>query len=458
MRKEFAKKLLAIALALVVGVTFVPLLGDSVYAEGESDGVPTAPAVSDAEGSTVEEPATGENDILDDEPVDDADVSTPEDIETDKAQTLTEFEDPESVDGGNKGDLSDGTGEADVPEGADESALVSAFGDVAEVTTMSDPSDAELYSFTASRSGSTLIVNAYFKDHPWYAEKKLSKDRFKFGGIYIDGSLVGSEFTAAPLTNYQVSISSALSPGYHKVTMPIYYQHPTQGNVYISTSYSCSYRVGIISAPSAKGSLAIYHNYLDYMSPVDYNLINYKLFIEYSRNGKTWKTYGPMNYIQTYKLKGLKANRKYYVRSYYGVYLNGEWFTSKEEGLTKWIGTYRTGVAKRPAVKSIQVKAYKVKKKTQRVYGYYTGLYLGKRKYYKYKLKIIVTLKKKPGNKIWINGKKFKGNKKKYTVNLGTFTSYSKPKGKKYKVAMYTYRSAAWGGYSPMYKKSIRIK
>ena len=122
------------------------------------------------------------------------------------------------------------------------------------------------------------------------------------------------------------------------------------------------------------------------------------------------------------------------------------------------LGTYTTGQKTKPAVKSIKVKAYKVKKKKQKIYGYHTGLYLGKRTYYQYKLKIIVKLKKKPGNKIWINGKKFKGNRTKYTVNLGTFTSYSKPKGKKYTVAMYTYRSPSWGGYSPMYKKVMKVK
>ena len=456
MRKELVKKLLAIALALVVGVTFVPLLGDSIYAEDESDGMPTDPAASGLEESIVEEPATDENDIIDEETVDGSDISTPEDIETDEAQTLPEFEEPESVEGENKVELSDEAGEAVVPEGATEDALVSTFGDVAEVTTMT--TDADLYSFTASRSGSTLIVNAYFKDHPWYSENGFDKSTFRFNGIYIDGYLVGSSFSSAALSNYRVSLSNNLSPGYHDVTALITFYNPKINDTSSASSYKRTYRAGITRAPSAKGSLAIYHNYLDYMSPTDPNLINYKLFLEYSLNGKTWKTYGPMNYIQTYKLKGLKANRKYFVRSYYGVYLNGTWFTSKEEGKTRWIGTYRTGVAKRPAVKSIKVKAYKVKKKTQRVYGYYTGLYLGKRKYYKYKLKIIVTLKQKPGNKIWINGKKFKGNKKKYTVNLGTFTSYSKPKGKKYKVAMYTYRSASWGGYSPMYKKVLRIK
>ena len=190
------------------------------------------------------------------------------------------------------------------------------------------------------------------------------------------------------------------------------------------------------------------------MPSPDPKLVNYTLRLQVLRNGKVVKTSGLMNAVQTYKIKGLKPNTSYKIRTFY--YYNG--YQGTDTGKVLNLGTYRTGLGKKPAVKSIKVKAYKVKKKKQKVYGYYTGLYLGKRTYYKYKLKIIVKLKKAPGNKIWINGKKFKGNKKKYTVYLGTFTSYSKPKGKKYTVAMYTYRSPSWGGYSPMYKTTRKIK
>ena len=434
MRKELAKKLLAIALALVVGVTFVPLLGDNIFAEEEGQNeLSPDPA--------VEEPAASSDDALAPDSIEPLpEGATDQEIDPDDVDVVVP--EPNDIEGEQAAPAEDNA----ATEGdTDLDATVSTMALSNEVVPMATIDD--VLSMSISRSGTIVTLNAYIKS-PY-------NNNGRFRELYVDGRVVAN-FDTTSLSNYKINVSNSASPGYHSVKLGVYTADTGKHLNLIDPTRS--FRMGILSAPSAKGSLAIYHNYLDYMSPTDPNLINYKLFLEYSLNGKTWKTYGPMNYIQTYKLKGLKANRKYFVRSYYGVYRDGTWFTSKEEGKTRWIGTYRTGVAKRPAVKSIKVKAYKVKKKTQRVYGYYTGLYLGKRKYYKYKLKIIVTLKQKPGNKIWINGKKFKGNKKKYTVNLGTFTSYSKPKGKKYKVAMYTYRSASWGGYSPMYKKVLRIK
>ena len=81
-------------------------------------------------------------------------------------------------------------------------------------------------------------------------------------------------------------------------------------------------------------------------------------------------------------------------------------------------------------------------------------------KYYTYKLKVTVKLKKKPGTKgIWINGKFVKGNKKKYTVTLpGSSYSAKKPKGKKFKVGICSYQGKSFGGLSPLYQKKLKIK
>lgn len=439
MKHDLIKRILAVALSLTVGVTFIPLMGDFAFAEDEA---------ADPSGVVLDE---GAGDAEDGVVIDGEEIEG-EDGQTDgEAPAITEENNTsEDVDVS-----ADATGSEEQSE--EQSAALDSDNDGAAHVKGITPGD--LYAVAATRSGTTLTINASFKDHPAYATSDIDKNSLRFRKLYVDGYQVGDMFTYKKLENFQINISNNLTPGYHSVFLAVYGKRKNSSTLdFLGNTYAVYYRAGIMSAPSANGSLAIYHNYLDYMSPTDPNLFNYKLFLEYSRDGKTWATYGPMSYIQTYKLRGLKASKKYYVRSYYGVYRDGTWFTSKEEGKTRWIGTYRTGVAKRPAVKSITVKAYKVKKKKQRVYGYYTGLYLGKRTYYKYKLKIIVKLKKKPGNKIWINGKKFKGNRKTYTVKLGTFTSYSKPKGKKYKVMMYTYRNASWGGYSPMYKKTRKIK
>ena len=81
-------------------------------------------------------------------------------------------------------------------------------------------------------------------------------------------------------------------------------------------------------------------------------------------------------------------------------------------------------------------------------------------KYYTYKVKVTVKLKKKPGAAgIWINGKFVKGNKKKYTVTLpGSSYSAKKPKGKKFKVNVCSYKGKSYGGLSPLYKKTKKIK
>ena len=458
MRNELVKKLLAVVLSLVVGVTFIPLLGDSVSAADESEGLPTDQAVAGQEDVTVESPVADEEGNAEDaENAENADTAAPGDAESEVDPTQPAEDELVTVEEQDGMDVAEESAEATEPEGAKEEAFVSAFGNAEGVTLMSNPTDAELYSFSAVRSGNALFVNAYFKDHPWYAENGLNKGMFRFNGIYIDGYRVGNDFSSNSLSNYQVNLSSNLSPGYHTVQTVI----TCTGLTSTVNSYSSTYRVGIVSKPSSKGSFELYNRYASYSAPMDPNLVNYYMFLEYrSSKSKTWSAAkGPMNYYTAYKITKLRPNTWYKFRLYYGYMRNGEWFTGKQENQMLYTGWFKTGKAKKPAVKSVTVKAYNVKKKKQRIYGYYTGLYLGKRTYYKYKIKITVTLKKKPGSKgIWINGKKFKGNKKKYVIKLGPYTNYSKPKGKKFTVAIYTYHNKRYGGYSPMYKTKRKVK
>ena len=67
-----------------------------------------------------------------------------------------------------------------------------------------------------------------------------------------------------------------------------------------------------------------------------------------------------------------------------------------------------------------------------------------------------VKLKKKPGTAgIYIGTKRLRGNKKTYST---TFTQSGKLKGKKLKVAVYSYQSKTYGGYSPVKRKTAKVR
>lgn len=426
-KKEIIKKLISIALALVVGVTFIPLLGDAAFAEGEdaSDEINSYPIEINDDGTAVDEAAG----VIAPE-TDGAEADTPTDAE---GETLSPNDENQTL------DLGDNSLESmDISGAAEMKAMASSF-----------------YTLNSARSGSSIILNGSFTGSYTANGTTYKKNQMFFHDVVTKDSsgnlkAIGYCNYKNSLSNYSVKLTNLGSPGYYDVRVYVYDSNKQP----IGWLPANRYRVGITAAPSANGSIAVYHNYLDYMSPVDGNLINYKLFLEY--NGRV---YGPMSYLQSAKITGLAPNSNYGIKTYYGVYKDGSWFTGKEEGYYRNLGTYRTGVGTTPKIKSIKVKATKVKKKTQKVYGYYTGLYLGKRKYYKYSIKITVKLKKAPGtNGIWINGKKFKGNKKKYTVKLGPYTNYSKPKGKKFTVMIYSYYNNSYGGYSPMYRTVKKVK
>ena len=186
----------------------------------------------------------------------------------------------------------------------------------------------------------------------------------------------------------------------------------------------------------------------------------YDLYMEYRPLGGKWRTSGYMDSpYATYVIKGLAPNTVYQTRLYFKTY-------SGTKGRYSRIISIKTGPNAKPAIKSCKVKAVKVKKHKARVYGYYTGLYLGSYKYYTFKLKTTVKFKKAPRTpgfaiKLPTLGylKKYKGTKKKYVHTTGTLRrNYSKPRGLRVTVQAFTFRSYAYGGYSQLYSKSCKIK
>ncbi len=160
----------------------------------------------------------------------------------------------------------------------------------------------------------------------------------------------------------------------------------------------------------------------------------------------------------SYQKAGLKPSKKYQARTYYGKSFTYKGIDYFWKGPYSAVIKFKAGAAKTP-VKSFKLKAYNIKRHGIRHYGAYTGVYLYTEYIYTYKLKAIVTMKKKPGAKgVNICGKWVKGNKKKYTKYLGSFTSYSKPRGQKTKVSIYSYQNKKYGGYSPLWKKTRKVR
>ena len=202
----------------------------------------------------------------------------------------------------------------------------------------------------------------------------------------------------------------------------------------------------------------VYSTYL-FFNPGLFYCADGRVFMAIRPAGGDWKYYGPMQYRagrpeDGYTIGDLTPNTLYEAKLYYrdrygygtaGPYSNPVFF--------------KTGPNALPKVKSVKVQAVKVKKKKTWYYGPYTGLPLYKYSYYSYKIKTTVKFKKKPGTPyLYVNGKRFKGNKKTYTYTTGKLSSLKKPRGQKYTVYVYTGLDATYGGYSLLYQKNFKVK
>lgn len=465
MKHDLIKRVLAVALSLAVGMTFIPLLGDSAFAEdnepavtevNEEDAAADAVSAPDTEVLTEEsEEVAGEGGEGVDADIPDADAN---DTEENAAADAADTSDVRSIDV-----------DSVLPKIASGAALK-------DVRTKAD---ADLFTWSVSVSGKKATVKGSIK--PEY------KDVLMFGGLFMDGQEAGNKAADIASDSFSTTINmSNYTIGYH--TLYALFIFTTNGsNVYtalmnedyanLAMDWRAKKKVAskIIIKPNYNGKFYyVYSKYFDYF-PFNFGKnLNGTLYMEYKLKGaKKWKRTGAMkaNAIKLYtsqgfKIKGLKANRTYYTRIRYGQYvtyskdIGGDGKSYFFGGPTRKTTTIKTGQPKKPAIKSIKVKAVKVKKHKVRHYGYYTGVYLYTEKYYTYKVKVTIKLKKKPGaSGLWVNGKFVKGNKKKYTVTLpGSSYSKKKPKGKKYKLNISSYKSKSYGGLSPLYKTTKKIK
>ncbi len=465
MKNVILKKLLAVALSLAVGATFIPLLGDGAYAADTQENNPdvvVADEPAEQNGAddidiSVEEPAPGENDIVDITDGEAADeTAVPEEAAPAAEQLDTPAPPEEDVaeehvyGGGNAKHLY-------IPALMDDSD----DGKLSAQSVSLGAVDPKLYTVNITQSGNTVKFSASIDPN------------YCFINAFVDTTAVYKPFSLSNVSS-SFNIGGYATTGYHTVSLMIAKaSNPDEPIDFVGRQFiSCN---NITAAPNYNGKFYyVYSKYFDYF-PFDFGKnLGGTLYLEYKKSGwKTWKRTGAMkaNAIKLYmdqgfKISGLSPNKKYKTRIRYGTYVTystdyaGDGKSYFFGGPVRNTTTIKTGMPKKPKVKSLKVKAVKVKRHKVKHYGYYTGVYLYTEKYYTYKVKVTVKLKKKPGAKgLWINGKFVKGNKKKYTVTLpGSTYSSKKPKGKKFTVAISSYKSKSYGGLSPLYKKVKKIK
>lgn len=433
------KKITAFVLAGMLGISFMPVIGEYAYAEE----LPQAGDVLDEplETGNEEEPSTQAPE----------EISAPEETEGEDA-TQKEAEEEIGEDETVKEEPAGEEPAVERPVISDEEEEITAEADA--------PYKADIkYSYNVKTNKATFTgsVNA----------------PYSLGKVFVDGA---ANPVSAKHTNNNTTISctinmSAFKVGYHTVFIQV---NNKEGNT-VDLLYREYVPCNIYKKP-ANGP-AYYETYTNYMfykgrnQTVWQNYSMCELYMDYRIAGGKWKTgvKAPAYYGQ---IKGLSANRTYQIKTYYGIKtayrtLRGQtknyFFSGKTAGAVSPAATVKTGSGSLP-IKSVKVKAIKVKKHKHKYWSsyYYNGWYTGgwvKEKYYTYKIRITVKMKKKPGVKgIVINGKTIKGNKKKYTATFGTYTNLKKPKGKKMNVYVYGYQNDTYKSYSNMYQKRKKVK
>ena len=432
------RRALAIGLALVMCVTFIPLFSGTAHAAqtaAQTDEI-TVEEMGDIDLGEVDLADTGLGGF-------DVDISEGEDTHADAAT-------PEAVDPG-----APGVQEALEALAADKALPATAD---PEVQLVENPN---LVTLTPDNSTGMLTVTGTVTDDAFLA-------------LYVDDyDLYGPDQLSGTSINAVIDMSQ-FDVGAHMITVLTY-----AGQYCQLPALTLFY-----DAPVHKQKqYETYSKYLFYSADSTYYRSDYSsgLYLDIKRKGtKKWKTYGPLSYES--KVTGLKPNKTYQVRVYYGenVTVNGQnyFFNGTVNGKYKTL-TIKTGKKKLP-IRSVRAKAVKVRKYTHKRYGPATGLYLGQETWYTYRIKVTVKMKKKPGVKgIYINGKKVKGNKKSYSKTFSRVSSlmygvhkvrhykgkwwkqddyYNIPRGKKYTAAIYSYSHKTYKAYSPIQKKKTRLK
>lgn len=434
-RSTITRRLLAVVLALVVGITFLPLLDGQVFAKDESgsaDGQQVE-APTDAEAPDVDEVLEEKEDtggIVQNEKRKDVKESTT------KGKVIANIIQEDATIQGKV--LSESHGSLE--------GCTQAFSP--RYYNVSGPDGRGMVHLTKTGKLPSPYEYAYIVvDNTYNVVKKIYSNNLD---VWLDMKDYGVGYHTIGVT-YRNKNSKAMYTENGTIVYDLKSEIPTY----------------IISSPSnAIGQYEAYHNRLIYKAgnayQYDRGCVQY---IEVRPTGSgSWKRYSLGGGNSSYTIPGLSPNKRYQARVFYGKSFTYDGVDRFWTSPYSPVRTFKTGVATTP-IKSFKLKAYKVKKHKVKNTNYYVGYfrtykYKTKYVYYTYRLKAIVTFKKKPGAAgVNICGKWVKGNKKKYTVKLGgTWTSYVKPKKLKKTVSVYTYQNRSYGGYSPLYKATKKQK
>ena len=467
--KRWSCAILAIALAIAVGVTFMPLSGNTAKAKNSS----AADQAKQAEqaGQTQDKLMLVNEDGTETE-IDPSAIQPNSDVAIQKALAKTqaaapyeeEQQDAEEISGAKAGNIVSADQGPEVVKGT-ATAAAKPRGDK-QLTANAVPSPK--YSFNkktgklhiyGSISGFDTYLGIEVDDTVAYWGYSWDQSGSTYLDIYLD------------MKDYDV--------GYHDIyiyTTGFYDWARDQGEENQWTYVIRKIPTYIYGKPSnGKSQYEVYWNKLYFSTGSAYsNDSSVPQYMDIRQKGKKkwskWKTFGPMDSNDRYVKKKLKGKKWHQAKVYYGknVYYKGKkyFFTGKTMGKVSKVQKFKTGVPSKLKVKSLKTKIYKKKKYRIRHYGRYTGVYLYTETIYRYKVKVVLKLKKKPGAKgIYMNSKRFKGNKKKYVYKIPSdpagwgvsywFYSQTKPKKPKYKFLLVSYQDKTYGGYcKPKIKKA----
>jgi len=446
------RRTIAVVTALVMGVTFIPMLGGFANAAEDPSADPdvTVTDVEDIDLGEVDPDELTEDDVLDEL---DVEGVYEEDEDAPAAENAQPLQEPDQI-------------QEEESESADELlATLDEEPDTPKLGAASDSSGG--ITLTPNRSTGILTVTG-----------TISAGSEKFTKLYVIDLIASQTVYTKTLSNVK-SFTETINMGSFDIgAYGIYVDTNMTRAKYYDAAIAEIYDTPVNNASQVE----TYAKYLFYAPNRTYYRNDYDsgLYVDIKKVGaKSWTSYGPIT--STRQIKGLKPSTKYQIRAYYGkiVTFGGKsyFINGRENNKFKTV-TVKTGKKKLP-IKKVTVKAVNVKKHVHKRYGPYTGLYLGKETWYTYRLKVTVKMKKKPGVKgIYINGKKVKGNKKTYSVKFAKTNTifngkhvvkrykkwwkqddtYKLPRKSKYKVLIYSYSNKTYKAYSPIQKRTKRIK
>ena len=197
--------------------------------------------------------------------------------------------------------------------------------------------------------------------------------------------------------------------------------------------------------------------YIKYTAPYFYN--HDYVYVQLKKKGGAWKTYKKKWTSSTVKkIKGLKPDKNYSVRTYYAdkVSYGGSTytFTGADTGKYSAARAFRMGKKKAPPISYVSaVKSGKYVSRTITIwYGSYGRTYT----YYYTPVRVTLKLSRLPGVKgLFLGSVRLPGNKTTYVAN-GTVSG--KMKGKKVKLSIYSYQSKKYGGFSPTTHRTVTVR